>query len=481
VWNSASEDGVEMVSSFGNQTHRGWILLVVTGVLIRLTFLIASGRIEPFADESNYLYLSLLWNRFDLYSDGAQFLWPPGYPYLISRCLELFGSSGVMAVKLVQVLSSAVIGSAVLWLARLVFGRSAVPIAGILWCLYLPLIAFTHLLWPETLFLALFLPGLCLLLAWGERCEADREMPQIIVAAALFLSLATLVKEVALGLLPLALILIAARSRDSRPAVRLGLVAMFVLSCSVVLMPWTLRNYEVYDRFVPAGATLGKNMYMGLNDDYRNLDYPRRMQSEIHWANSGVLGVLVGDAPEGWKSSSAVNVIDRSNENVRRGLKFVRDHTGYVLRSRVKLLADWVSPTSFFLRHYGLGRYSGLLDRPMVRRVLIGSALLLPMVVLLGSIPGLLSCIERRWIRGSLIAVVGYFLLAGSLLNASTRYRISIEPLLIVCAAGFLARIGHGSNWRSTLSPVSLGVGMILVGLWALNWLELMAFVGRIW
>ena len=299
------------ISSFETQTNRRWILLVVAGVLIRLTFLLVSGRIEPFADESNYLYLSLLWNRFDLYSDGVQFLWPPGYPFLISRCLELFGSSGVMAVKLVQVLSSAVVGGTVLWLARFVFGRSAAQFAGILWCFYLPLIAFTHLLWPETLFLALFLPGLCLLLAWGERCEADREMPQMMVAAALLLSLATLVKEVALGLLPLALILIAARSRDRRPAVRLGLVALFVLSCSVVLMPWTLRNYEVYGRFVPAGATLGKNMFMGLNDDYRNLDYPRRMQSEINRANSGVLRVLVGNSPDGWRFSSAVKVIDR--------------------------------------------------------------------------------------------------------------------------------------------------------------------------
>ncbi|MEJ2084919.1 MAG: hypothetical protein P8Y44_04475 [Acidobacteriota bacterium] len=59
--------------------------------MIRLAFLLLSGRIEPFADESNYLYLSLLWNRFDLYSDGVQFLWPPGYPFVISRCLQLFG------------------------------------------------------------------------------------------------------------------------------------------------------------------------------------------------------------------------------------------------------------------------------------------------------------------------------------------------------------------------------------------------------
>ncbi|MEJ2084918.1 MAG: hypothetical protein P8Y44_04470 [Acidobacteriota bacterium] len=301
------------------------------------------------------------------------------------------------------------------------------------------------------------------------------------VAAALLLSLATLVKEVALGVLPLALILIVARTRNCRPAMRLGLVALFALSCSVVLTPWTLRNYEVYDRFVPAGATLGKNMYMGLNDDYRNLDYPRRMQAEIRRANAGVLAVRVGDAPEGWRSSTAVNVIDRSNENVDQGLAFARGHFGYVLRSRLKLLADWASPMSFFLRHYGLGRYSGPLDRPAVRRIAIVSALLLPMVVLLGSIPGLLSCIERHWIRWSLIGVTIYFLLAGSLLNASTRYRISIEPLLIVAAAGFLARIGQGAYRRSTVGLVSLGGGLILIGLWALNWLELTAFLGKIW
>lgn len=457
-----------------------WMIVVAVGVAIRALFFWKSGRLEPFADESNYLYLSLLWHRFGFYSDGVLFLWPPGYPFVMSRFLILFGSSGIAALKLAQVFGSAVIGACTIWLANRLFGARAAWIAGGIWCVYLPLIGFSHYLWPETLFVMLLLPALCVLLAWSEREVNSSASPALLAVAGVLAGAAVMVKEVAFWLLPLVVVMIAARSRASELRYRCGVAALFLLSVATVLVPWTLRNFEVYERAVPAGATLGKNMFMGLNGSYRNLDYPRRMRGEIEAANIGVRGMLVGNPPESWRISKALNVIDRARENRTRGTAFALRNPGYVLRSRIKHLADWVSPMSFFVRHYGLGRYSGFLDRPWVRRSLILFSLLLAGTVLAASIPGLMA-VENRFTRRSVAVLIAYFIVAGVLINASTRYRVSIAPLLIVCASGFL---GSPGKWRKRIGSAAVGswtAVVILLVLWALNLREVATLVALVW
>ena len=458
----------------------GWAALLVAGVTIRISFLALSGRLEPFADESNYIYLSLLWHRFGFYSDGVLFLWPPGYPFVMSRFFILFGSSGMAALKLAQVLGTAVIGGCTIWMADRLFGRRAAWIAGGIWCVHMPLIGFSHYLWPETLFLMLLLPALCLLFAWSEKEVELGTSPMLLAAAGVLTGLAVLTKEVLFWLLPLIVLMVACRPRDRALRYRIGLAVLFLLSSTTVLMPWTLRNLEVYGRIVPAGATLGKNMLMGLNGGYRNLDYPRRMRGRIESANAGVRRILVGGSPESWRSSKAVNVIDRARENTAQGVAFARRNPGYVLRSRIKHLADWVSPMSFFVRHYGLGRYSGVLDRPGVRRFLVVFSLILTAAVLAASIPGLAG-VEDRFARRSIAVLIGYFLIAGVLINASTRYRISIAPLLIVCASGFVASLGTGRKRLANGVLLSLGGVAVLLTLWLLNWREVATFVELVW
>jgi hypothetical protein len=46
-----------------------------------------------------------------------------------------------------------------------------------------------------------------------------------------------------------------------------------VLGALVVVLPWTLRNLEVYGRVVPSGSTLGENLWQGVNAQYINWDY----------------------------------------------------------------------------------------------------------------------------------------------------------------------------------------------------------------
>ncbi|MBU0755758.1 MAG: glycosyltransferase family 39 protein [Planctomycetes bacterium] len=456
------------------------LVLTACGVTLRLAFLFLAGDLEPFADESNYLYLSLIWNHFSFYSDGMVYLWPPGYPFLLSILLQLYGEGGVFAIKLVQVLLSGVIGWMTMLLASRFFSWRTVFFAGILWCVHLPLIGFTHLLWPETLFLSLFLPGFYLLVRWWQRGFSESADQGLLIAAGLILGISLLIKEVGLWWCVLVGGLIVYRGRKDGLALACSSAALFLLSVGVIVLPWTLRNYEVYGRFAPVGTTLGQNVFGGLNGFYMNFDYPKRVQSQVEEANALIREWLNTPVAPIWERSTAMNIIDQSAENVQQGIQYSLDHPGYTLRTRIKKLADWTTPLPFFVRHYILEKYQGVLNDPLVRKVLIVTALLLPMLVLAGALGGIFFCLRGVAAGPLLICTLLYFSVAGSLIIGMSRYRICIEPLLIMLAAAFLC--GNRRPWRQKMPAVLCGSGwVLLIALWCVNAAEVWTTVQIIW
>jgi len=458
-----------------------WVLaLVALGVGVRAAGLLLAGDLEPYGDESHYLYLALAWNRFGFYSDCAQYLWPPGYPFLLAAGLKAFGSHAIFAIKLVQVLISGVNGSVIMRLAGRLFGPRAAFLAGLLWALHLPLIGFTHYLWPETLYLTLFLPAFYWLVKWWQEPDRPSAANRWLVGAGLLIGLSLLVKEA--GVLWCAVVAVLIFCRDLGWSLRVGWsrALLFLLSAGAVLTPWTLRNFEVYGRLAPAGATLGQNVYWGVNGFYLNFDYPPSVLARLPQINPWVHRRLLQPAPPNWERSAALNVVDQSADNVRRGLAFARRHPGFVLRSRLKKLADWATPLSFFVRHYAWQRYHGALTDPVIRRPLLVIAIALPMLILASAWPGLTGLRDPGGARSLLIWTLAYFLAATALINGMSRYRTCIEPVLIVLAAGFLSGAARPWGHRPGLLGC-IGGWVVLAGLWGINLPEVLAVLKLIW
>ena len=61
-----------------------------------------------------------------------------------------------------------------------------------------------------------------------------------------------------------------------------------------------------------------------------------------------------------------------------------------------------------------------------------------------------------------------------------SRYRIGIEPLLIVLAAGFLSGAGR-PWWRSGALVICVAGWALLAALWGINRAEVVALVRSIW
>jgi hypothetical protein len=458
-----------------------WIIgLTLFGVALRAVFLFLAGDLEPYADESHYLYLSLVWHRFSFYSDSSIFFWPPGYPFMLATSLGFFGTGGIFAVKLCQVLASAVIGSMLMLITGRLFPWRTVVVTGFIWSVYLPLIGFTHYLWPETFYLSLFLTGFYLLLRWWQETPRASARNSLLVAAGLLMGTSLLFKEIGFWWCLLVCVLVVFHDRRIGWRTALSRAALYGFSIGVIVLPWALRNHEVYGRVVPVGATLGQNFFLGVNSRYINYDCPPPLQRQLGQANITIRRALLKPTPPAWNRSDALNIINQSSENVERGVRFALEHPGFALRTRIKKLADWVTPASFFLRSYGLGVYHGSLGDPLMRKLLIAVALILPLLVLAASVGGMGYGLHGAPGRGLVLWTLVYFALTSSLIVSMSRYRINIEPLLIMLCAAFLT--GAGRPWRPRKAAVFCLIGwVVLAALWIVNAAEVRELVKNIW
>ncbi len=459
---------------------RSLLVLTALGVGLRLLLLAIVGELELQSDESNYVYLAIAWDHFGVYFDHHRYLWPPGYSWLLSQFIHFSGAGALLAIKLTQVLASASIGLSTMLLAyRLGGSMRAARVAGIAWIFYLPLAAFTHLLWNESLFLALYLPAIYLCLRVLQGDDGPGVNRRLILAGLLFAG-ALYLKEAPTYLVPaIALLLI---PFAGSPLEGLRRATLLVGVTFVAVLPWCLRNLEVYGHFALANS-MGENAYNGLNEEYRNFDLipvdVQRGRRGLSILSRDVIRRELVDAPpgSGWsreerltfKDDELVNTIERSQAMTASGLAYMRAHPGWFLRSRIKKLADLVTPLSFYTRHQALGHYDRTpLGGPFMRKVTslwaVGCVLL---VLLLGS-AGFFALPKgpARLLLGLIFA----YTLATSMLVAMSRFRIPVVPLLIACAAVLLTR--DRSERRPLAASATLATWTLLLALWWVNWPE---------
>jgi len=453
--------------------------VVALGLVVRGVLLAATYDRELWADEAEYAFLGLLWDRFGFYVPSADWFWPPGYPWLLARAQAWFQDQGILAVQLLQLAASGVIGTSIVLLARRLFSRRAAFLAGLAWALHLPLAGYAASLWPETLTLALLMPAMVLVqrvLAEPRECGGALRL----LGCGVLLGTGILFKQ---SLVPLPALLaggILLSPRMGGLPLRASRAGILLLSAALVVVPWAQRNQSVLGHPVWSGSTLGENAFLGVNaSQYSNFDYVGLSREELYGEGSRVDRWFIQPpaAAEPWARSSAASHVERSREDGRQAARFAREHPGYFLRTRVKKLADWVTPISFFVRHYRLGLFTGWLDQPSVRRVLVVLAVLTTLAMLAGALPGLVltPASSPRWP----LTLVLLCMLAPSLLVSMSRFRVPAEPLMLVLAAGFVAGPSRGASRRRR--RLALAGSLVLLGLWTLNAPEVAYLLRRTW
>jgi len=226
-------------------------------------------RIAPFIAKDSQAYFL---PAYDLVHGGQFELGlrrTPAYPLFLAGALVLVGDD-LRGVVLLQHLLGILTAGLAYALGRLVAGQNATAgrvvgvAAGLLTAVSAPLVAYEHYLLTETLF-AFAVTAMLVALVWACR----RPSPRLWLLGGILVGLAAMVKPVAQGFLPLAVVAAYVATAAWRPVMRrlswpaptrraLLTVALVALGYGLAVAPWSIRNQLAYNLASP--STFGRTM-----------------------------------------------------------------------------------------------------------------------------------------------------------------------------------------------------------------------------
>jgi hypothetical protein len=279
-------------------------------------------------------------------------------------------------------------------------------IASCLAAVYPFFLFYQGLLLSETLFNTLLFAGIAALYWWRDR---GLRIDFALVVTCLCLAAATLTKATLTVLPPL---LIAATAWFAGAHLRRTLVILGAASClyGAFMSPWWIRNASLLGTFIPFTTSNAHNLYLGNN--------PRNPEAGIDWS-SDVEPDLVA------KILALPNELERQRAFSKAATDYIKNNPMAFLQvAEKKFVRFWnIIPNA---REFRSGLYS------IITAASFGPILALALI-----------CAVRRWRQWRLLAplylIVGYFTVVHVIIIASLRYRLPIEPILILLAAEPLA------------------------------------------
>ena len=243
------------------------LLLAFAAVALRLWVMERTFPVRPLGDEMYYVVVAA--NLADgyghVYGGDARALRPPAHSWLLSHFADVGAlmarpqdsPSRRLGVRLDHLRPllwvEVVLGTALVLVTSLLgwalFDARTGFAAGCIAALYPTFIAYSHFLWSETLF-ALLVTAALAGLVFMER----RQSLGLAALAGLLFGAAALTREIALPVAGAGVLwaVVAARPGERRAAaVRGALVLGFA---SLVVLPWTLRNYGHFGRVLPISS-----------------------------------------------------------------------------------------------------------------------------------------------------------------------------------------------------------------------------------
>lgn len=260
----------------------GWVLAFAGGLRLLWALIVP---MRPTSDGLAYLTFAQ-----NLTAGGAfgwdaaipDAFWPPGTSFLYSLFLRAFGSSLVPIVLGNWLLSMSVV-VLTMQLVRDWQGPRPALLAGWLLALWPLQIELVTILASELPFTVAMLIALRIA---GTRLPS---WPRV-VGLGVWIAIASYLRPTAL-LFPGGLALVALWRREAwLPA--LGRTAAVVLVAAALIAPWTLRNYQVFGRFVPVAANSGANLWMGNNPDSvgEYMPVPKELKALDRASQDAILG-----------------------------------------------------------------------------------------------------------------------------------------------------------------------------------------------
>lgn len=203
-----------------------------------------------------------------------------------------------------------------------------------------------------------------------------------------------------------------------------------LLLAALIVLPWTVRNYVVFHRFVPLKTSFGLNFWMGNNPNATGFLYTMAGEPMPHTL-----------PPERVAYLASLNEAERYAVLQREAWQWVIAHPDRFLELTIKRIGYlWLISPTFQITSENIVEPSYF--------YLLRYAIQIPLLIL--ALIGLI--IAYRHYRAALLICL-WWLVAFTMPYAisvagNTRYRLPVEPVLVMLAA--VACAAALSRWRST-------------------------------
>lgn len=359
----------------------------------------------------------------DLAHDFAIARVGPLYEYFLAGLYEVFGHR-YGPVWLAQALLHALSAWLIYLTTLLIFPgqdrkKKIALWAAAIFAFYPDLIEISAMLLTETLYL--FFVCLLLYLFFSFRLKNNFWLASFLGLAA---GLATLARPPVLFLVPVALFYFW-QKKLWRPAM------LFLLVMFLVLVPWTVRNYQVYGEIMPFGAAGNYNFWIG------------------NWHGSD------GEqSPQPFHSAfTATHDIKEVNgESLRQFKNFILSHPAEFIKLtllRINKYFSIIRPMGFWFYQTGLGQLLFILSSA-------AASVFLFIFSLAGAIKAVVTKDKNLYY---LLALAIFTPLIIFVTVVETRYRFQIYPLLAILSAYSLAGLFEEKRWwRDRILLISTAV-----------------------
>ena len=241
------------------------VLPLTIGIFLRIAWVVSFTAL-PTSDGATYLSLANSLSRGEPYYVAGSFaFWPPGYPFFLAPWLLIFPAS--FAVPLSQIVLFSVSALGVFRLAEKNASQEAAKISVLLLAVWPNLIALSATPEKEMLVLAL--------LPWAMHWMLGNST-RLLLCAGLALGASVLVQpSLQLAIPAIALLLIIRNGFRFIPG-----SIVFIIGATLVIAPWTVRNYYVLGEFKLI-STNGGNVLYRANNPLANGGYTERGEVDL--------------------------------------------------------------------------------------------------------------------------------------------------------------------------------------------------------
>ncbi len=369
------------------------ILILIVALGLRLLYINSILDNPPTSDAKDYneLALSLASGKGYVYPDSGPTSRRAPLPSAFFALVYMIFGYNITIARIAQVLVSTLTCFIIYILGKQIFTEKVGLTSATIAAIYPSFITFSGDLFSETLLIFLLVMSMYLFL------KKDRILSMNSFLSGLCFGLAALTRPSVI-LLPLFIFFIVAffkkeTSKETSKKILIVTVAMFI-----VIMPWTIRNYCVHKKFVLVNTELG---YILLSS------------------------YLYPDRGFGFQNAEVANRVTQGiDSEVERNKVLTRYIIGNIMKNPYKFIRLIPLKFLWFWEPFG-GKDYGL---RFSYDIIYGGVMLFFLFGLVGS--------RAMWKDLlPIYALIGYFILVSLVFYASRRFRMQVEPFIIILAS----------------------------------------------